>query len=402
MDMVLWKLGELQPIDPSDLPDIQLTVNIDSTFSGMRTFLNKACLSWAKDIDLPAEVCSETIDTIGSPPKLTCSTKGRDFFAQAGGEIHYLIQCENSGWSAAHSLVITDSIPEHTEYVTCRGVCQYDSVNKVVSWNVEQLEREEEKIFSLIVYVECPLASQTPIINKIWLTCAEGLSASDAETTIAFSIPVWDLSMSTFQAEVFQGKTVTFTIRLRNAGNTYATNTVVTNRIPEYTSYSSNTGGGVFEMIQNRVTWDLGTVHVNEEREISLTVIVDSNFSTEREVVNRVYVQSDERADSVSISLPLMLPHQFHVSQNYPNPFNQTTTITVQLPEEAFLDVRVYNILGQKIGTLVRGHRQAGVYTIQWDGRSMGGRDLTSGVYIYRVVVNNGKWSETRRMILLR
>ena len=68
--------------------------------------------------------------------------------------------------------------------------------------------------------------------------------------------------------------------------------------------------------------------------------------------------------------------------QDYPNPFNPETTIRLDLPRSEEIDLAVYNLAGQKVATLAHGLREAGAYTLRWDGRDDDGRDLASGVYL--------------------
>ena len=74
------------------------------------------------------------------------------------------------------------------------------------------------------------------------------------------------------------------------------------------------------------------------------------------------------------------IPTNFKLQQNYPNPFNPSTTIEYDLPERAFVDLSVYDILGRKVKTLVRGLREAGTYQSHLEGG-----DLPSGIYFYRL-----------------
>ncbi len=81
--------------------------------------------------------------------------------------------------------------------------------------------------------------------------------------------------------------------------------------------------------------------------------------------------------------------------QNYPNPFNPTTTIIYRIPELSFVTLKVYDVLGNEIKTLVNEEKTAGNYEIDF-----GGKELPSGVYFYKLNSNN--FSMTKKMILIR
>ncbi|MCD4707734.1 MAG: T9SS type A sorting domain-containing protein [Candidatus Sabulitectum sp.] len=87
--------------------------------------------------------------------------------------------------------------------------------------------------------------------------------------------------------------------------------------------------------------------------------------------------------------------------QNYPNPFKPTTTISYQLSVSANVTLGIYNILGQKVRTLVDENQNAGEHFAIWDGRDSSGQPVSSGVYFYRLESENGT-PETRRMMLLK
>ncbi len=94
------------------------------------------------------------------------------------------------------------------------------------------------------------------------------------------------------------------------------------------------------------------------------------------------------------------MPAAFALSQNYPNPFNPETKIVYQIPEECNVKLSIYNLQGQVIRELVNESKQPGRYSIQWDGRNNSGLKVVSGVYLY--VFKTGKFTETKKMILLR
>jgi hypothetical protein len=97
----------------------------------------------------------------------------------------------------------------------------------------------------------------------------------------------------------------------------------------------------------------------------------------------------------------------YALSQNYPNPFNSNTTISYDLPEVADVRLTIYDLAGRNIRTLTHGVHQPGHYEIVWDGRDEGGRDVASGMYLYRLeairleTLESG-FVETRKMLLLR
>jgi hypothetical protein len=91
--------------------------------------------------------------------------------------------------------------------------------------------------------------------------------------------------------------------------------------------------------------------------------------------------------------LPIVQVYQ--LSQNYPNPFNPSTTINFQIPKSKFTTLKVYNILGKEVATLVSNKLNQGNHTYQFDGKN-----LASGIYYYQLVA--GEFREVKKMILLR
>jgi hypothetical protein len=85
----------------------------------------------------------------------------------------------------------------------------------------------------------------------------------------------------------------------------------------------------------------------------------------------------------------------FSLNQNFPNPFNPSTTISYQLSDEGFVSIKVYDVLGDEITTLVNEVKQSGIHEINFDAS-----EISSGIYLYRMTVNN--FTQTRKMILLR
>jgi hypothetical protein len=94
------------------------------------------------------------------------------------------------------------------------------------------------------------------------------------------------------------------------------------------------------------------------------------------------------------------VPKEFSLSQNYPNPFNPSTKVVVGLPQTAPLEVAVYNILGQKVATLVNEVREAGYHTITWNGTTDAGLQVGTGVYFFRM--NAGTYTAIRKVMMMK
>ena len=94
------------------------------------------------------------------------------------------------------------------------------------------------------------------------------------------------------------------------------------------------------------------------------------------------------------------VPDEFLLYNNYPNPFNPTTTITYNLPNAANVVLKIYNMLGQEVRTLLNTHQQPGAQSVVWDGRNELGLKVSSSVFIYRL--QSGALVQTRKMLLLK
>lgn len=94
------------------------------------------------------------------------------------------------------------------------------------------------------------------------------------------------------------------------------------------------------------------------------------------------------------------LPFEFVLISNYPNPFNSRTVISYQLPDISSVKLEVFNLLGEKVVTMVDEKQEAGYRSVSWDGRDNSGEKVSSGVYFLKFEV--GDYKETKKLLLLR
>ena len=102
----------------------------------------------------------------------------------------------------------------------------------------------------------------------------------------------------------------------------------------------------------------------------------------------------------VEESITDVLPTSFALEQNYPNPFNPSTNIWFELPTKLHVTLRVYNLMGQEVTTLVDEILSAGRHRTKWNGNAIDGSRSASGVYFYQFIA--GEFISTKKMILLR
>ena len=95
-----------------------------------------------------------------------------------------------------------------------------------------------------------------------------------------------------------------------------------------------------------------------------------------------------------------LTPEEFALHQNYPNPFNPITQIKYDLPEDALVNITIYDLMGRSIKSLVNSNQSAGYRSIQWDATNNLGEPVSAGMYIY--MIQAGEFRQTKKMVLLK
>ena len=102
----------------------------------------------------------------------------------------------------------------------------------------------------------------------------------------------------------------------------------------------------------------------------------------------------------------VLVPSNFALGQNYPNPFNPTTTFSYSIARTVFTRIEVYNVLGQRVATLVSQQLNPGSYTALWNGKDDRGAQVSSGVYFVHMSANAADgavaFNEVRKLVLMK
>lgn len=104
--------------------------------------------------------------------------------------------------------------------------------------------------------------------------------------------------------------------------------------------------------------------------------------------------------DGITSTENEVIPSDYKLSQNYPNPFNPTTTIEFALPQADYVSIKIYDMLGREVATLINDQRSVGNYSVVWNGINDFGHKVSSGTYIYRITAGN--FVQTKKMLLLK
>jgi len=102
----------------------------------------------------------------------------------------------------------------------------------------------------------------------------------------------------------------------------------------------------------------------------------------------------------MSVSDPFSMPTNFKISQNYPNPFNPITSFRFDLPEDGFVNITIYDMMGRIVKTLVNGSQSAGFNSVQWNATNDNNEPVSAGLYLY--TIQAGEFSQTKKMVLLK
>lgn len=141
----------------------------------------------------------------------------------------------------------------------------------------------------------------------------------------------------------------------------------------------------------------------NFPNNMRIRFVCDASGNSDWVYIDEVHVEGHTVSSSASMgggmSL-LAIPDAYDLGQNYPNPFNPTTQIRYALPEQSDVSIKIYDISGRLVKTLVNTNQAAGNYTRVWNGRNENGLKVSSGIYIYHMVA--GSFVQTKRMVLLK
>ncbi len=186
----------------------------------------------------------------------------------AGAELVWTITYAAAGREAAPNAVLTDYLPMQVDFISCSDGCTYDPATRTVVWNLGDLQPGDEGTRTLTVRVKRPLQNASYIFNTVVILDDAGVRDEATDAVRVRALPELRLTKVNEPAgAVKPGDTIKYTVCFGNTGNGNATGVTLVDPIPANTTYvpGSATGGATYNEATKTLTWDLGTLAINQE-----------------------------------------------------------------------------------------------------------------------------------------
>jgi uncharacterized repeat protein (TIGR01451 family) len=410
---VTWNLGTL---GPGDAGSFDLTVEVAfSTSPGAQ--LENRCEIVCDEAD-PAVVteytgvCPETYAPLG----LAKGDRLHGGCVEAGANINYWIPYDNDANEyTVYNVMLTDYLPEEGEYVSCTGGGTYDPGSHAVVWNLGILAAGQNGEVDLLMNVDEGTLPGTIVSNTCEIVADQTPTAeATKETEVCtpgYSSPELVKTSSVGTGCALQGDTVAYVIVYDNSPNALDIHSVVlVDELHANTVYVSSSGGGVYDGVQHRVTWDLGTVGGGVIDSVEVAVEIDSLVAGGQVIANMCRLSCDEipsveSGESFEICPSGLRPLTLDKSASFPGECvakgsNITYTLSYGNPNpDDVVDVVMSDYLPEATSFVAAtggGAYEPGTHTVTWDIGIIPGEASGEVQLVVHVPANAVSWSVVR------
>jgi uncharacterized repeat protein (TIGR01451 family) len=322
---------------------------------------------------------------------------------QAGNDLSYEICYSNAANGfPVDNVVLTDQLPALATYVSATGGGAYDAVSHSVTWNIGTLPAfAPEECQGVVVQVD-PATPKGSVIENVCTIVSDQTppTSREVQTLVCSDCDLPSLSLVGYRTVDYSPPLWTVQVEIANAGPGVAkavgarmNEDIPWLGIPDPNCFYGEIPNGASSWGEDGYTFDL-TNHPGG----SFNVWFDVSF--EDTCGGQHTMRLDPEFDPGAATGIGASTFGYSLSQNYPNPFNPTTEITYAIPVAGDVSLRVYDVSGKLVRTLVEGVKGGGAYTASWDGKDSAGRFVASGLYFYRMEA--GRYIQTRRMVFLK
>jgi len=302
--------------------------------------------------------------------------------------------------------------PDYGDVSLNGNVTAYDA-SLILQYLVELIDLEPQQSINADVTLDNTISGlDASIILQYSVELVDSLPYSD--TTAFFASG--DISMNDDIVE--PGQLIEIPLHLTNGNNIYSFEGRISFN-PEHLTYDEILWSNLvnhFTIEVNQENGEImaagaGTIPDGEEGEFAtLLFTVNNNFDADATTVTVQNLRWNEEpvmmdVASATLSSPLAIdkfdiPIKYSLSQAYPNPFNPVTTLRYDLPEQANVNIIIYDLLGREVRTLVNSTQDAGFKSVIWNATNDYGKPVSAGVYLYQI--RAGEFVQTKKMVLLK
>jgi uncharacterized repeat protein (TIGR01451 family) len=276
---VTWNVGN---VAVGGTGSVQMTVQVANPLANGTVLANNgASIDSAQTNPVNAASINTTVT---SAPVLTIAGSDNPDPVQAGGTLTYTLAYANNGNATGTSVVISDTLPANTTFMSATGGGTLSG--SVVNWSIGTLAPAASGSVQLVVKVASPLASGTTLTNGTFSIDSAQTTpvAGTAITTTVASAPVLALTLTDSPDPVAAGSNITYTLSYSNTGNMNATTVALTDALPASTTFVSATGGGTLS--GSTVTWSIASLNAGASGSVQLVVKVQSPLASGTTITN--------------------------------------------------------------------------------------------------------------------
>src|SRR5207247_657725 len=291
--VVTWSPGNLAA---GASGSVQMVVRVASPLANGTSITNS---TYSIDSNETSPVSGASVSTaVTSAPILAVSKTDSPDPVAAGGNLTYTLSYSNTGNANATGVVLTDTVPANTTFVSATAGGTLAS--GVVTWSPGNLAAGASGSVQMVVRVASPLANGTSITNSTYSIDSNETSPVNgaAVSTATLAGPTLSASMTDAPDPVGAGANLTYTIAYTNSGATGATGVVITDTVPANTTFVSATAGGT--LASGVVTWSVGNLAAGASGSVQMVVRVASPLANGTSITNSTYSIDSNETSPVS------------------------------------------------------------------------------------------------------
>ncbi len=317
-----------------------------------------------------------------------------DYFSAGEYTVHFMAWDNKGGFDDEPVKIVVENVNRLPQIINYEPIAYqvvgHKSVGEIFRFMVQVVDPDNDEIsyewynngilVSTKNYYDCDVQTQTLNSHLIKVKVTDGLSDPVEHDWVLYVKT--SVELADFSGKVEAGKGVRLTWETATESNHAGFNI-----------YRKEEGRANYERINGQLIRPDGTKHY-EFLDRKVKPGVRYQYKLEDISLTGTRTQHDP------ITIFVEAPKTYELSQNYPNPFNSLTQIRFQLPEQTLVTIKIYNILGQEVKTLVDGVKEAGYHTALWNGLDKNEQVVSSGIYYYRISTPN--FVQTKKMVFLK